>query len=210
MGAAFGLSWGMRILVLQAHPRPSTSVVHRGLSAAAKSVAGITIHDLYAAYPDFGIDQGREQELLQDHDLIIMQHPFYWYSAPAIIKEWLDIVLDFGWAYGPGGTKLHGKYLLQVLSTGGAENFYSRKGRNRFTLDEFLRPFNQSAHLCGMAYLDPFVIYEGRRLPDDTLEGYATRYADLLTGYSTGSLDPLKHLAKGFELPANFSAEAKP
>ncbi len=84
-----------------------------------------------------------------------LQHPFYWYSAPAIIKEWLDIVLESGWAYGDGGTKLHGKYLANALSTGGRENFYHPNGRNRFTIEELLAPFNQTAHLCGMAYLRP-------------------------------------------------------
>jgi glutathione-regulated potassium-efflux system ancillary protein KefG len=199
----------MRILVLHAHPRPSASIVHRALSRAAKSVAGVTFHDLYAAYPDFGIEAAREQELLLAHDLIVLQHPFYWYSSPAILKEWQDIVLDFGWAYGPGGNKLHGKFMMQAISTGGAEDFYHNKGRNRFGIDEFLRPFNQTAHLCGMAYLAPFVVHEGRRLSDDVLEGFVTRYTDVLTGFAADKRTPLKHLSEGYTLPANFRAKAR-
>jgi glutathione-regulated potassium-efflux system ancillary protein KefG len=199
----------MRILVLAAHPRPSTSLVQRALTAAARSVPGVTVHDLYAAYPDFGIDAAREQQLLLEHDLIVLQHPFYWYSSPAIIKEWQDIVLDFGWAYGPGGDRLHGKVMLQAISTGGAESFYAPAGRNRFTVDELLRPFNQTAYLCGMAYLKPFIIYEGRRISDDELEGHVSRYTDLLSGLATDKLKPQKLLADGFTLPANFRTGAK-
>lgn len=199
----------MRILVLHAHPRPSSSIVHRALSRAAKSVEGVTFHDLYAAYPDFGIDASAEQALLLAHDLIVLQHPFYWYSSPAIIKEWQDIVLDFGWAYGPGGNQLHGKFMMQAISTGGAEDFYHAKGRNRFTVDEFLAPFNQTAHLCGMAYLAPFIVHEGRRLSDDALEGFVTRYTDMLTGFARDTHNPLKHLSHGFTLPATFKKGAK-
>jgi glutathione-regulated potassium-efflux system ancillary protein KefG len=199
----------MRILVLHAHPRPSSSIVHRALSRAAKSVEGVTFHDLYAAYPDFGIDAAHEQQLLLAHDLIVLQHPFYWYSSPAIIKEWQDIVLDFGWAYGPGGDRLHGKFMLQAISTGGAEEFYHAKGRNRFSMNAFLAPFNQTAHLCGMAYLEPFIVHEGRRQSDDELEGHVSRYTDLLTAYAQDKKKPLQHLSEGYTLPANFRAKAK-
>jgi glutathione-regulated potassium-efflux system ancillary protein KefG len=200
----------MRILILYAHPRPSSSIVQRALSNTAKSISGVTFHDLYAAYPDFGIDAAREQELLVAHDVIILQHPFYWYSSPAILKEWQDIVLDFGWAYGPGGNSLHGKIMMQAISTGGAEGFYHAKGRNRYSVDELLRPFNQTAYLCGMAYLKPFVVYEGRRISDDVLEGHVTRYRELLAGLVQDYVKPLKHLAEGFVLPANFKSDAKP
>src|SRR6266545_285117 len=104
----------MKILILFAHPRLSGSHVQR----AVHDLPGVTFHDLYAAYPDFTIDVGHEQSLLLDHDLIVLQHPFYWYSAPAIIKEWLDLVLELGWAYGPGGTALRGKLMMNAITTG--------------------------------------------------------------------------------------------
>ena len=91
--------------------------------------------------------------------------PFYWYSAPAIIKEWLDLVLEHDWAYGAKGTKLHGKFMMQAISTGGPEHFYKPQGKNRFEIRELLNPFNQTAYLCGMAYLEPFAIFVGRRIP---------------------------------------------
>lgn len=194
----------MRILLLTAHPRHSQSIAQRALSQAARDIPGVTMRDLYALYPDFNIDAAGEQAMLLEHDVIILQHPFYWYSAPAIIKEWLDIVLESGWAYGDGGNKLHGKYLMNALSTGGRENFYHPEGRNRFTIEELLAPFNQTAHLCGMAYLKPFVIFAARKQGSDVLTHQAQNYRQWLTGLAQGHTDPTEHLAGGYVLPEGF------
>jgi glutathione-regulated potassium-efflux system ancillary protein KefG len=43
-------------------------------------------------------------------------HLLYWYSTPAILKEWQDLVLEHVFAYGHEGTKLHGKiFFLRLL-----------------------------------------------------------------------------------------------
>lgn len=194
----------MRILVLSAHPRTSQSIAQHAMTAAAKDIPGVTQRDLYALYPDFNIDIAAEQHVLLAHDLIVLQHPFYWYSAPAIIKEWLDIVLESGWAYGDGGNKLHGKYLMTAISTGGLENFYHPGGRNRFTIEELLTPFNQTAHLCGMAYLQPFVVFGARKKTSDGLASETRRYRDFLTGLAQGQIDPTEHLAMDYVLPDGF------
>jgi glutathione-regulated potassium-efflux system ancillary protein KefG len=197
----------MKVLVLFAHPRFSGSHVQRALYDAVSTLPGITFRDLYAAYPDFTIDVDHEHALLAEHDVIVLQHPFYWYSAPAIIKEWLDLVLELGWAYGPGGDKLHRKFLMNAISTGGAEPAYRRHGRNRFEIAELLSPFNQSAHLCGMAYLEPFVVFAGRWLTNEDLAIRASDYQGLIEGLRDGHIDPMERLAKGYSLPLAFEAQ---
>jgi glutathione-regulated potassium-efflux system ancillary protein KefG len=147
-----------RVLILFAHPAFHNSVAQKALIAAASTVSGVTVRDLYETYPDSVIDAGAEQELLLANDIIILQHPFYWYSSPAILKEWQDIVLEYGFAYGDGGTALSGKWMTNVLSTGGPVESYTRSGYNRFSIREFLAPFEQTATLCGMHYLAPFVV----------------------------------------------------
>lgn len=197
----------MKILILFAHPRLSRSQVQRALYEGVRELPGITVRDLYAAYPDFAIDVAQEQALLLDHDLIVLQHPFYWYSAPAIIKEWLDLVLEIGWAYGPGGDKLHRKFLMNAISTGGAEAAYHHSGRNRFELAELLSPFNQSAHLCGMAYLEPFAVFAGRWLTGEDLSLKVSDYQGLIEGLRDDHIDPMTRLAKGYTLPLAFEAQ---
>lgn len=199
----------MRLLVLFAHPRLRQSVVQRGMLQAISGLNNVTIHDLYAEYPDFMIDGRRERELLLAHDIFVLQHPLYWYSSPAIIKEWLDITLEEGWAYGAGGTRLYGKYLLNAVSTGGPQEAYHKQGRNRFPVSTLLAPFDQTAYLCGMAWLEPFVIHAGRKLDSAALSGRAEHYRDLIIGLRDGRIDPMKHLAEGYALPAGFKDARK-
>jgi glutathione-regulated potassium-efflux system ancillary protein KefG len=194
----------MKILVLFAHPKRQASVVQRAMLRSIDGLDAVTIADLYAEYPDLDIDVAREQQRLLEHDLIVLQHPFYWYSSPAILKEWQDLVLENGWAYGPGGTRLAGRFLMSAISAGGSEEAYRSEGRNRFSIMELLAPFNQTAHLCSMAYLTPFVIYAGRRMTTENLSTSAEAYRDLIVGLRDGLIDPLGQLAPGFALPPAF------
>ncbi len=198
----------MKILILHAHPKRQASVVQHAMLKAVSGLEGITLVDLYAAYPDFGIDVRAEQQRLLAHDVIVLQHPFYWYSSPAILKEWQDLVLENGWAYGPGGTKLAGRYMMSAISTGGSEAAYHREGRNRFEIGELLSPFNQTAYLCSMAYLSPFVIHSGRRMNGPDLSAAAESYRDLIVGLRDDRIDPLTRLAPGFTLPPSFHVAA--
>lgn len=197
----------MNILVLHAHPRPRSSVVLAAMLKAIAGLDGVTIRDLNASYPDYVIDVAAEQESLLAHDLIVFQHPFYWYSSPAILKEWQDLVLENGWAYGPGGTRLKGKFLLSAISTGGSGEAYHHEGRNRFEIDELLTPFNQTAYLCAMAYLKPFVIHAGRRMTREDLSAAVETYRDLIVGLRDGRIDPLSMLSSGYVLPPAFAKE---
>jgi glutathione-regulated potassium-efflux system ancillary protein KefG len=197
----------MKILVIFAHPKMSESIVQVQMLGAIRNLEGVTIHDLYAAYPDFLIDVDHEQALLLAHDLVVLQHPFYWYSSPAIIKEWLDLVLEHNWAYGTQGTKLHGKFMMQAISTGGPEKSYEPQGKNRFEIRELLNPFNQTAYLCGMAYLEPFAIFLGRRIPKADLVQRVEKYHDLIVGLRDDKIAPLKSIALNYSLPANFALQ---
>lgn len=191
--------------MLFAHPRPAQSVVQAAMLKAVAGLDQVDVVDLYATYPDFDIDVRHEQQRLLDHDLIVLQHPLYWYSSPSIVKEWQDLVLENGWAYGPGGTRLAGRYLLSAVSAGGTAEAYRRDGRNRYAVAELLAPFDQTAYLCSMAYLDPFVIHAGRRMPTEDLAAAAESYRDLLVGLRDGRIDPLHRLAPGFALPPAFA-----
>ena len=105
-----------RILVLFAHPALEKSRVNRVLVRYVENLDGVTLHDLYEAYPDLAIDVRAEQRLLVGHDVIVWQHPLFWFSTPAICKEWQDLVLEHGWAYGKSGKALHGKSMFSAIS----------------------------------------------------------------------------------------------
>jgi glutathione-regulated potassium-efflux system ancillary protein KefG len=179
-----------RILVVFAHPVVERSRVNRRLLDAIRDVEAVTVHDLYETYPTLAIDVGREQALLTEHDVVVFQHPFYWYSTPAILKEWQDLVLQHGWAYGVGGTRLAGKLTLNAITTGGPAHAYRRDGYNRFTIRELLAPWDQTAHLCGMRFLAPFVVHAALRVAsdEDVVTSRAT-YRRLIEGLRDDRID---------------------
>lgn len=180
----------MPILVLFAHPAFQTSRVQRRLVERVEGLAGVHLHDLYQAYPDFDVDVRAEQQLLQEHDLIVLQHPLYWYSVPPLLKQWFDLVLEHGWAYGVKGVALRGKRALTVVSAGGREDAYGPEGRNRFTVRQLLAPVEQTMRLCGIEYLPPFVIHGTHRLSSDEIGRAADAYARLLVALRDGTLAP--------------------
>lgn len=164
--------------------------MNRRLLAAIRDLEGVTINDLYEAYPSLAIDVEREQALLLAHDVIVFQHPFYWYSTPAILKEWQDLVLEHGWAYGEGGTRLRGKLTLNAITTGGPAHVYRREGYNRFTIRELLAPWEQTAFLCGMRFLAPYVVHGALRIVgDDDLAPRRDGYRRLLEALRDDRID---------------------
>lgn len=167
--------------MLLAHPRLEKSRANAALLRHLPRHDAITVRDLYERYPDFDVDVAEEQALLLAHDTIVWHHPIYWYSAPPLVKQWIDLVLAFGWAYGPGGTALRGKSVGHVVTTGGAEAAYQHDGFHGATLMEFLRPLERTATLCGMRWLPPLAIHGTHRLTDDALEEAGRRYARYLT-----------------------------
>lgn len=175
------------VLVIFAHPAFQRSRVNRALVAAARRTEGITVHDLYETYPDFLIDVRDEQRLLEKHSSVVLQHPFFWYSSPAIIKEWLDLVLEYRWAYGEGGDALRGKTLAQAISAGGPEDAYRRDGSNHFTVRELLAPYEQTARLCGMGYAEAFTVHASNHLEDESLARISHKYSGWLTELRDGT-----------------------
>ena len=169
-----------RVLVLVAHPAIHRSRVNRAMADAILGLDGVTLHDLYDAYPDLDIDVPREKSLVDAHDALVWQHPFYWYSTPALLKEWQDLVLEFGWAYGPGGTALRGKPFLQALSTGGGPGAYADGNPERFSLRQLLAPIEATARLCGLDHRPPFAVHGANALDERAIDAEARRYRDTI------------------------------
>ena len=177
-----------KVLVVFAHPAFQRSRVNRALVAAARAMEGVTVHDLYETYPDFLIDVKDEQKLLEGHDAVVIQHPFFWYSSPALVKEWLDLVLEYRWAYGEGGEALKGKIMAQAISAGGPEDAYCRKGYNHFSVRELLAPYEQTARLCGMGYAEAFIVHGANNLDRSALAHHSQRYTAWLGALRDGKI----------------------
>ncbi|MGV3346695.1 glutathione-regulated potassium-efflux system ancillary protein KefG [Enterobacteriaceae bacterium LUAb1] len=168
------------VLLLYAHPAPQSSIANRILLQPTRHLRNVTVHDLYAHYPDFFIDVHYEQQLLREHQVIVFQHPFYTYSCPALLKEWMDRVLSRGFASGLHGHALEGKYWRSVITTGEPETSYHPQGLNRYSLSEIMRPFELTAQRCRMHWISPMIIFQARRQEQSVMEDLAQTYRDWL------------------------------
>ena len=170
-----------RLLVYYAHPGHKHSHANRHMARAAERVEGISFVDLYADYPRFDIDVDREQQRLLDHDVIVFQFPVFWYSTPSILKEWQDLVLEHGFAYGSGGDRLTGKRLMLAVTAAGPQDAYAECGYQHFPLRTFLTPLEQTANLCSMRFSAPYVLFGSLKAPSDgRIKPHVSGYRQLL------------------------------
>lgn len=176
------------VLVLVAHPQMEHSRVNRRMQRAARSAAQaaggrIEVRDLYALYPDYWIDVAAERARLARARLVVWQHPIHWYTMPSLMKLWVDEVLGFGWAYGPGGDALHGKDLWLVASTGDAEDSYRPDRYNRYFFDAFVPAYEQTAALCGMRFVPPLLLHGAHSASAAEVEAHADVFGERLAAY---------------------------
>jgi len=165
----------MRILHLVFHPDLEKSRVNRTWRDQLVESGKIsTSKDMYKAYPDFKIDVKKEQELLLNHDRVVIQFPLYWYSMTPLLKKWLDDVLEYGFAYGRAGNKLKGKDLQLILSAGGQEKYYS--GFDIYcTIHDLLKPFELTANLAQMNYAIPVWMYRADSSSETVIRQYGEK-----------------------------------
>jgi putative NADPH-quinone reductase len=148
-----------KVTIIFAHPYFEQSVANKEIISYLKDEnKRYEVRNLSEMYPDFKIDIKKEQEAITQSDVIVMQFPLIWYNVPAIIKQWMDMTLEHGFAFGTGGDKLKGKHFILSFTIGGKEESYNPLGYNHFRIEEFLKMFEQTAYLSGMHYENP--IYE--------------------------------------------------
>lgn len=178
----------MKTLVIISHPEITESGSQQYLLSSIPEHTDITVHHLESLYPDFNIDVKKEQELLNEHDRIIFQFPFYWYSTPALLKKWQDDVLTDGFAYGKRGKALVEKEFGLVVGIGVKKEEYQPGGREGFSIDELTKPFQAMALKTGMTFLKTFPIYQFSYLTEEQKMALLIRYQQYLTREKEESL----------------------
>jgi len=174
------------IAILLFQPLLHKSRVNRELIRAVEDLEGVTLRIMYDLYPEFSIDVEVEQEMLLAHDVVVWQHPFYWYSSPSLLKEWIDIVLQHGFAYGREGKALAGKKVMTAISSGGKREIYKEGGIRKYTIRQLLAPFEQTVKLCNMEYLPPFVVHGTHLLDAQGISEAAGNYRNVIASLRDG------------------------
>ncbi len=176
------------VALIYAHPFAERSLANRELLAAIDDLAFVDRRPLYDLYPDFDIDGDLERERLARVDCVVLQHPVYWYSMPALLKLWIDEVLSIGWAYGEGGRALAGKRMQWVVTTGGDFEAYAPGGPHGHPFDVFVAPVRQTARFCQMEWLEPIVVHDAHA-DRDRVAAAGQRYRERLLGFAPHRAD---------------------
>ncbi|HIY58907.1 MAG TPA: NAD(P)H-dependent oxidoreductase [Candidatus Tetragenococcus pullicola] len=178
----------MKTLLIISHPDRLGSASQQYLKDSLPQTDQVTVHHLETIYPEGVIDVKAEQTLLQAHDRILLQFPFYWYQAPALLKEWQDQVLSEHFAYGANGDKLKGKELGLVMVIGAAEKEYQVGGREGFTISALTTPFQALAKKTQMQFLKPFLIFQFQYMREKEKMQLLISYQQYLTVRNFDSL----------------------
>ena len=144
-----------KVVILLAHPNIKESQANKALIDAVSDIEGVAVFNLYELSPDIAFNVDEWSKIISDTSAVIYQFPFYWMSAPSLLKKWQDEVFTF-LSKTPA---VAGKPLMVVTTTGSEYEAYRSGGRNRFTTDELLRPYQGSAIHSGMVWQTPIVIY---------------------------------------------------
>lgn len=176
----------MKILVLFAHPAFHKSKVNKLIVEGLQGMQNVTFHDLYDAYPESYIDIKREQKLLSAHDAIVFHFPLFWYSTPSILKEWQDMVLEHGWAFGSKGDALKDKLFFCIITAGGPQVTYQEGQFHNHTINQLLSPIRQTAVLCKMIPLPPFIVFGSHDFQNIKVKQQTEKLLELIDNMGRG------------------------
>ncbi|WP_163531682.1 NAD(P)H-dependent oxidoreductase [Helicobacter suis] len=132
-----------KILVISGHPNLKISKVTKIiLEKMAKTLPNTDFLYLDQTYPDYQIDVAREYARLVRYDVIILQFPLFWHSAPSLLKRYIDDLLFYNFATDSKGGKLKGKKLMLSVTAARHQDIYQESGYAKCTLDQCLYCFD--------------------------------------------------------------------
>ena len=148
------------LLVVSGHARIAVSTATKTImEEVQKEFPEAELLYLDQTYPDFKIDIRCERQRVSSADIIVLQYPIQWYSAPAIMKRWLEEVFTFGFAHDAKGGLLNGKKLILSMTSGAPESQYHIGERMGYPMEVYQLPLKQLADLCGMDFCG--MVYTG-------------------------------------------------
>lgn len=144
-----------QVVVLLAHPDIKNSQANKALVDAIQDLEEVAVYNLYEMRPEEAYDVDFWSKIISRASVLVFQFPLHWMSAPSLLKKWQDEVFTY-LAKTPA---VAGKALQLAVTTGSECSAYRSGGRNCFTIDELLRPYQASAIHAGMVWQTPVVAY---------------------------------------------------
>ena len=128
------------------------SQANKALFDTIKDIEDVAVFNLYEMPDEDILNMDAWSRIISHANAVVYQFPFYWMSAPSLLKKWQDGIFTY-LAKTPA---VAGKPLLVVTTTGSEFDAYRSGGRNRFTVDELLRPYQGWRCACRDGMADSF------------------------------------------------------
>lgn len=173
----------MKVLVIYSHTYQEQSTAGKAILEVFKKAPGFTVRYLEELYPDLNkIDIAAEQQALVEADVIVFQHPIFWFSMPATLKRYMDEVFQYGFAYGTGGDKLKGKKFIHSFTTGSSAATYEGTEFG----SALVAPLKCSAAYTQMDYVKAAPLYGQLALTNPNVAEEARQHAEKLVAFIQG------------------------
>ncbi len=176
------------------------------LSGAPGNLAELT-GDAYAR-GEVEPEVTREQERLAAAELLVLQFPLWWYGPPAMLKGWVDRVLQTGFAQGEldettglprryGDGRLLGRKALIIVTAGDDERTLGPRGVSG-DLESLLFPLTHGTlWYVGIEALDLHVVYDADGIDGAGRPQEAERLVNRITGLADERSRPYRRLLDG-------------
>lgn len=160
-----------RVLIISGHTDLKHSIANKTIIETLEShLEQVETARLDELYPHFDIDARAEQERLLRADIIILQFPLFWYSAPSILQRWMEQTFLHGFSHGSSGDKLKGKKLILSITSGAPADIYRKDGAAKCDMETLMHSFKATCQLTQMEYcgliLTGGVSYANRHTPE--------------------------------------------
>ena len=174
----------MKVLVIYSHTYQEQSTAGKAILEVFKKAPGFIVRYLEELYPDLNkIDIAAEQQALVEADVIVFQHPIFWFNMPAALKRYMDEVFQYGFAYGgTGGDKLKGKKFIHSFTAGSSAATYEG---TEFGL-ALVAPLKCTAAYAQMDYVKAAPLYGQLALTNPNVAEEARQHAEKLVAFIQG------------------------
>lgn len=169
-----------KTLVVFAHPYLEHSNSNAELINFYVRHQHFTLRDLYEEYPDFHIAAFRERKRIGNYDRFIFQFPLIWFGTPPLLKLWIDEVFDREWLKEKEHNPLEGKEVYILVTTGGKERSFSKKGTYNFTVEELISGLIVSLSVFKANIKNIKIVYEANKLSKKEIILHKKQFVELL------------------------------
>lgn len=141
------------VLIVSGHTDLNTSVANKQiLETLEAQLPEAEIVKLDSLYPDFKINTEAEQDRLLRAEVIVLQFPLFWWSAPSLLHRWMEETFLHGFSHGSTGDKLQGKKLLLSITAGGPTELYAEGGAMGHGIEYYMEFLQASCRFTGMEF----------------------------------------------------------